>query len=85
MVSRITAITIIIPMVAYGQPCAWEAIDGATFSSKILVLEEFDEGSGPRLFVGGVFSRALGSPASNIARWDLDLWSQVGAGVHGSV
>src|SRR5690606_35886428 len=51
----------------------------------ILALEEFNEGFGPRLFVGGTFSRLLGSPTSNLARWDSELWSQVGAGVNGSV
>ena len=85
MILRIAMAGIIIPVSAHAQPCAWGALDGATFSSKILALEEFNEGSGPRLFVGGVFSRVLGSPASNLARWDLELWSQVGAGIGGSV
>jgi hypothetical protein len=39
---------------------------------------------GPALYVGGVFDEAGGRPMWNIARWDGDVWSDVGGGVSGS-
>jgi hypothetical protein len=41
----------------------------------------FDDGSGPALYVGGIFQQ----PPSNIARWDGTSWSSVGPGISGSV
>ena len=43
----------------------------------------FDDGSGPALFVGGLFTQAGGVEASSIARWDGQEWSALGAGVGG--
>ncbi|MFN0006275.1 MAG: hypothetical protein ACKVXR_00080 [Planctomycetota bacterium] len=39
----------------------------------------FDEGSGPRLFVGGLFSAAGETTTSYVARWGGSDWSAVGA------
>src|SRR5690606_2317909 len=42
----------------------------------------FDDGLlGPALYVGGWFDEAGGRPMWNIARWDGDVWSDVGGGV----
>ncbi len=49
-------------------------------SDTIDALEVFDEGSGPRLFVGGGFASIAGVPALAIARWDGSTWSPVGGG-----
>src|SRR5262245_1018977 len=38
----------------------------------------FDEGSGPRLFVGGYFDRAGSLAITGTARWDGSSWSSVG-------
>lgn len=42
---------------------------------------EYDDGSGPALYVGGYFDAAGGIPANSIARWDGLHWSPVGDGV----
>ncbi|MFG0284179.1 MAG: hypothetical protein ACF8R7_07125 [Phycisphaerales bacterium JB039] len=47
-------------------------------------LAVFDDGRGPALYVGGTISEAGGRPVSNIARWDGDVWSDVGGGVWSS-
>ena len=46
-------------------------------------LAVFDDGSGggPALFVGGLFSKAGGVPASRIAKWDGQTWSALGSGL----
>ena len=48
-------------------------------------LAEFDDGTGPALFVGGAFDTAGGVPASRIAKWDGSTWSALGAGVDARV
>lgn len=45
----------------------------------------FDDGSGPALYVGGSFSRAGRSLASNIARWDGERWLTLAEGLDGPV
>jgi len=43
----------------------------------------FEDGGGPALYVGGIFTSAGGSPAYGIARWDGSGWSAVGGGLGG--
>jgi hypothetical protein len=45
----------------------------------------FDDGSGPALFVGGLFSTAGGTPTGPIAKWNGTSWSGVGAPGNGTV
>lgn len=47
----------------------------------------FDDGrgGGPRLYVGGRFTRAGAVPALNVASWDGNEWSPVGSGLSGRV
>ncbi len=45
----------------------------------------FDDGSGPALYVGGSFNTAGGASVNNIARWDGQTWSPLGAGLDSSV
>lgn len=72
--------------------------DGATWSplglgvtvtapalASVTALCVHDDGTGPALYVGGTFTAAGGSPASNIARWDGGAWSTLGSGTNGSV
>lgn len=42
----------------------------------------YDDGSGPALYVGGVFLLADGVPVRGIARWNGSAWSSVGNGTH---
>jgi hypothetical protein len=51
----------------------------------VAALATFDDGSGPALYAGGVFTTAGGVPAANIARWNGSNWSPVGAGMDGPV
>ncbi|MEO7793616.1 MAG: hypothetical protein ABIV06_02495, partial [Thermoanaerobaculia bacterium] len=41
-------------------------------------LSTFDEGSGEVLFAAGLFDRAGGATANNLARWDGESWTEVG-------
>ncbi len=66
---------------------SWQAV-GSGLSGGLLVptvyaMQVFDDGGGPRLYVGGSFTSAGGIPAQNIARWDGSTFSPVGAGVNG--
>jgi len=45
----------------------------------VLALQVYDEGNGPALFAGGVFSTAGGVSANFVARWDGVEWSALGA------
>ncbi len=49
------------------------------------VMQTFDDGGGPALFVGGRFNLAGGVPARNIAKWDGNAWRALGAGIDGYV
>jgi hypothetical protein len=47
-------------------------------------LAVFDDGSGPALYAGGLFTLAGGVSAPHMARWNGGSWSSVGGGVdHG--
>ena len=48
-----------------------------------LVFAEFDEGSGPRLFMGGTFRNLDGTTMRFLGRWDGNAWSPVGGGLTG--
>ena len=66
--------------------------DGAAWSSignfgpsgsftEIYDMAVFDDGSGPALFVGGLFGSAGGRPARNLAKWDGHTWTPIGPGM----
>ena len=57
---------------------------GAPLASSVAVLAVYDDGSGPALFAGGDFTTAGGVAASNIAKWDGQAWSALGAGIPGT-
>lgn len=44
-----------------------------------------DEGDGPNLFIGGVFSEVGGIDAASVARWDGAYWHALGSGIDGTV
>jgi len=48
-------------------------------------LAEFDDGTGPALYVGGRFDRAGRVEARNVARWNGSRWSPVGDGLEPAV
>jgi hypothetical protein len=47
----------------------------------VLSLCEYDDGSGPALFVGGRFQRAGGVASNYVAKWDGSTWSRPGVGL----
>ncbi len=53
----------------------WSPPMASGVNNKIYALEVFDDGSGPRLYVGGDFTSAGGQPACDIASWDGQGWS----------
>ena len=55
------------------------------FPAKASALGTFDDGTGPRLIVGGTFSSAGGAVASSIAKWDGTSWAPLDSGVFGNV
>ena len=67
---------------------AWDGSQWSPLGSGIdsaiahpLCAASFDDGSGPALYVGGLFAGAGGVPAANLARWDGAVWSALGSGV----
>ena len=50
---------------------------------EVHALAVFDDGSGPALYVGGIFDLAGGALAPNIARWDGTSWSSLDIGTGG--
>ncbi|MFN0244880.1 MAG: hypothetical protein ACKVWV_18510 [Planctomycetota bacterium] len=42
---------------------------------------EFDDGTGPALYVGGGFADAAGTPVNHIAKWTGTQWSPLGTGL----
>jgi hypothetical protein len=68
-----------------------QRFDGVTFSDvgtgllgRVDALEVFDDGSGPALYAGGLFS-IPGFAVQNIARWTGTTWTPVGTGTNGEV
>ncbi len=53
-------------------------ISGGT-NPRVRTLVVHDDGGGPALYVGGVFSEAGGIPVTNAAKWDGAVWSPIGA------
>lgn len=69
--------------IARWDGAAWSSLPGVSgngVNGTARALRVFDEGKGPALYVGGSFSSAAGTPASNIARWDGTAWSAVASG-----
>jgi trimeric autotransporter adhesin len=62
-------------------------LDGiaTTYSVGGYALAIFDDGSGPALYVGGVFNSVDGISASHIARWNGNSWAPLGEGVNNVV
>jgi hypothetical protein len=45
-------------------------------------LTVFDDGTGPALYAGGLFTIAGGSSANKIAKWNGSSWSALGSGMN---
>ena len=65
---------------------SWSALGSGLnggLNPEVLALAVFDDGSGPALCVGGLFTTAGGLPARRIARWNGSSWSTFGATLFG--
>ena len=56
----------------------WESIGDLDDFGKVNAMAVHDDGSGPRLWIAGDFSRVGGKLANNVAAWDGQTWSSVG-------
>jgi hypothetical protein len=67
----------------------WTELDGgvgnAPFVSFVASLGEFDDGTGPALFVGDIFRLAGNVGVSSIAKWRGSEWAALGHGSNGHV
>jgi len=68
--------------VARWNGSTWARLDSGVAGSGVFALGTHDNGSGPALYVAGLFSSAGGMPASNIARWDGSTWTPLGSGLN---
>lgn len=59
----------------------WTGLGDGLTGGAVRAVAEFDDGSGPALYAGGVFTQAGGLPAAHIARWDGTNWEAVGGGM----
>lgn len=61
---------------------SWSAVGGGLVGEQgVRTLIVFDDGSGPALYAGGLFTRAGDVDANRIAKWDGTSWSAVGGGL----
>ena len=58
-------------------------LGSGTNSFHVAALTVFDDGGGPALYVGGIFTTAGGVSANNIAKWNGATWSSLGSGTGG--
>jgi hypothetical protein len=65
----------------------WSALGGGISggNESVQALASVDLGSGPALYVGGLFSSAGGVPASGLARWQDGVWTGIGAGAASAI
>lgn len=64
----------------------WSTVGGVQNDVWALAFVTFDDGSGPALYAGGLFSSVGGvSGTMGLARWNGSAWSSVGGGTDGGV
>jgi hypothetical protein len=59
------------------------AFDPPPYYGYVSALVVYDDGSGPALYAGGLFSTVGGIPVANVAKWDGASWMPLGGGVCG--
>ena len=63
----------------------WSDVGGgvsvSVYAAWVSAMAVFDDGSGPALFVGGLFSSAGGVLAQNVAKWGGISWTSLGSGL----
>ena len=78
--------------IAKWDGATWSALRGSTgegvgtaASNWVNTIAVWDDGSGPALFVGGLFASAGGIPAANLAKWNGSEWSALSSGAGNGV
>jgi hypothetical protein len=70
--------------IARWNGATWAALgSGLSGPNSVYALAEYNDGSGPALYAGGVFSQVGGISAAHIAKWNGASWSALGSGVGG--
>ncbi|MFN0242843.1 MAG: hypothetical protein ACKVWV_08140 [Planctomycetota bacterium] len=60
----------------------WSSVGGGLgVGATVKCMATYDDGTGPALYVAGVFATASDVPARNIARWNGVAWTSVGPGL----
>jgi len=71
--------------IARWDGATWSALgsgmSGGAYGPDVTALAVFDDGSGPALYAGGMFTSADGVAANALARWDGTNWSSLGSGM----
>ncbi len=78
--------SVLVSTAAFGQCHEWAhdfALSG--LDGEVYAFAEFDDGSGPALYVAGNFAHADEVRVGGIARWNGQHWSSVGLGFNGQV
>ena len=74
--------------VARWNGTSWDAVGNGvwgvlSWQPEVKAHASYDDGSGPALYVGGIFKRAgAGVNTNKIARWDGTSWSDVGGSIN---
>ncbi|NOT30808.1 MAG: HYR domain-containing protein [Planctomycetes bacterium] len=66
----------------------WVSINsfgGNGVNNDVYALAVFDNGGGPALYAGGLFTTAGGVSTNRIAKWNGSLWSALGSGMNNAV
>jgi hypothetical protein len=64
---------------------SWSPLGSGMGEGEIRALTVFDDGGGPALYAGGVFTIAGGVATNRIAKWDGSSWSPLGSGMNDAV
>ncbi len=63
----------------------WSPLGEGVSGGSVRALTVFDDGTGPALYAGGLFTHAGGAIANYVARWDGSAWTPLGSGLNDSV
>ncbi|MFN0242421.1 MAG: hypothetical protein ACKVWV_05960 [Planctomycetota bacterium] len=82
--AHVAAGVVIASEIGSAQCLEWQTgFGGAPLSGTVYAQTVFDDGSGPALYVGGLFKVAGSATVHNIGRWNGTDWSAVGGGLTG--
>lgn len=83
-----TAGDIVVSNISRWDGISWSNVGGGITGGEnaaVRTMAVFDDGTGPALHVGGLFTDAGGIPVANIAKWNGVTWSAVGNGLDDTV